>query len=183
MCSGFQGAHLATHHLHLRPIFVPVKSLLLALCLALPVAPHDFFLSILTIRHAPNTRTLDLTWRMTAHDVEHALANVADLKLASPKQHPKADSLLNAYFHEHLHLAVNGQPVDWTWVGKELESENLYCYLQVEGVDTPGTLSVSNTLLQDMFYEQQNIVHLEEEGRPVRSHTFIRGAEAHVFTW
>ncbi len=145
--------------------------------------PHDFFISILTIRHAPHTRTLDLTWRMTAHDVEHALENVADLKLASAHEHPKADSLLNAYFHEHLTLKVNDRPVDWIWVGKELESENLYCYLQVEGVDSLGTLTVSNTLLQDLFYEQQNIVHLEEEGRPVRSHTFIRGAEPHTFTW
>jgi len=40
-----------------------VKPLLLALCLSLPVAPHDFFLSILTIRHDPNSRTLDLTWQ------------------------------------------------------------------------------------------------------------------------
>ncbi len=160
-----------------------MKPLLLALCLALPVAPHDFFLSILTIRHAPSTRTLDLTWRMTAHDVEHALENVAELKLASPNEHPKADSLLNAYFHEHLHLALNGQPVDWTRVGKELESENLYCYLQVQGVDSLGALTVSNSLLQDVFLEQQNIVHLEEDGKPVRSHTFIRGAEAFTFTW
>jgi hypothetical protein len=78
---------------------------------------------------------------------------------------------------------VNGQPVDWTWVGRELESENLYCYLQVQGVDSLGSLSVSNTLLHDIFLEQQNIVHLEEEGKPVRSHTFIRGAGAFTFTW
>jgi len=160
-----------------------MRLLLIAIIASGALAPHDFFLSILTIRHAPNTRTLDLTWRMTAHDVEHALDNVAELKLASPKEHPKADSLLNAYFHEHLHLAVNGQPVDWTWVGKELESENLYCYLQVQGVDSLGTLSVSNTLLQDVFLEQQNIVHLEAVGKPVRSHTFIRGAEAFTFVW
>ena len=69
----------------------------------LPVAPHDFFISILTIQHDPNARTLDLTWQMTAHDVEHALSNVAELKLTPTKEHPKADSLLNAYFHEHLH--------------------------------------------------------------------------------
>ena len=160
-----------------------MRLLLFAIIASGALAPHDFFLSILTIRHAPHTRTLDLTWRMTAHDVEHALANVAELKLASPKEHPKADSLLNAYFHEHLHLAVNEQPVDWTWVGKELESENLYCYLQVHGVDSLASLTVSNTLLQDLFYEQQNIVHLEEDGKPVRSHTFIRGEEAFTFVW
>jgi len=160
-----------------------MKTSLLAIGLLGALVVHDFFISILTIRHATNTRTLDLTWRMTAHDIEHALANVAELKLTSAHEHPKADSILNAYFHEHLTLKVNDRPVSWTWVGKELESESLYCYLQVEGVDSLGTLTVSNSLLQDLFYEQQNIVHLEEQGKATLSHTFIRGAEAHQFTW
>jgi hypothetical protein len=159
-----------------------VKSLLLVLCLTLPVAPHDFFLSILTIRHDPNTRTLDLTWQMTAHDIEHALENVALLKLNSDKEHPKADSILNAYFQEHLVMSMNGTPLSWTWVGRELEGETLFCYLQVNDVDSLGALTVSNTLLQDLYYEQQNIVHVEELGRPTRSHTFILNTPAVTFS-
>ena len=160
-----------------------MKALLLALLLSGMVVPHDFFVSILTIRHNAEKATLDLTWQMTAHDVEHALSNVAELKLASTKEHSKADSLLNAYFHHHLYLTVNGKPVDWNWVGKELESENLYCYLQVEGVDSLGSLIVSNTLMQGLFHQQQNIVHLEEAGRPVRSHTFTLNDPPHTFSW
>jgi len=158
-----------------------MKSFLLAICISAAFAPHDFFLSILTMRYAPEAKTLDLTWRMTAHDIEHALENVAALKLNSEREHPKADSILNAYFHEHLRLTMNGKPLDWTWVGKELESENLYCYLQVEGVENLGDLIVSNTLLQDLYYEQQNIVHLEQVGRPTRSHTFIINTPAFTF--
>lgn len=157
-----------------------MRLLLIAIIASGALAPHDFFLSILTIRHAPNTRTLDLTWRLIAHDVEHALANVAELKLASPKEHPKADSLLNAYFHDHLHLALNGQPVDWIWVGRELESENLYCYLQVQGVDSLGALTVSNTLLQDVFLEQQNIVHLETPNG-IQTYTQARDQPGYTF--
>ncbi len=156
--------------------------LLLALLSFGSVAPHDFFVSILTIRHKPETRTLDLTWRITAHDLEHALESVAPLKLGSDKEHPKADILINDYFNQHLVLMQEKQ-LAWTWIGKELDGETLYCYLQVDSIDSPKDLLVQNTLLQDLFYEQQNLVHVEGEKLPTRSHTFVRGASPHTFTW
>ncbi len=166
------------------PIFARVKTLFVALTLLLvAAAPHEFYVSILTIRHHPQERTLDLTWRITAHDIEHALANVSELKMNSDHEHPKADSLLNAYFHQHLTLFQEDKQLDWIWIGKELDGETLYCYLQVEGIYTPNDLSVSCTLLQDAFTEQQNLVHVESEVLPTRSHTFILGASAHTFTW
>ncbi|HRD54468.1 MAG TPA: hypothetical protein PKY96_17650 [Flavobacteriales bacterium] len=159
-----------------------MKAVLLAIGLSSALAVHDFFVSILTIRHKPETKTLDLTWRITAHDIEHALANVAPLKLGSPKEHPQADSLLNAYFRQHLVLFQEKQ-LTWNWVGKELDGETLYCYLQVEGIASPNGLLVQNTLLQEVFAEQQNLVHVEGEKVPTRSHTFVRGSAGHTFTW
>lgn len=177
--SGFLSASVALRWAHFSN-FAPMKALLFAASLVL--VPHDFFVSILTIRHSPATQTLDLTWRMTAHDIEHALANVAPLKLGSEKENPKADSLLNRYFMEHLTLFQEKQ-LAWKWVGKELDGETLYCYLQVEGVTSPNGLVVGNTLLQDVFAEQQNLVHVEGEKLPTRSHTFILGSSAHTFIW
>jgi hypothetical protein len=166
------------------PIFVTVRSYSLLLTLVLmAAAPHEFFVSILTIRHHPQEQTLDLTWRITAHDIEYALEDVAELKLNSDHEHPKADSLLNAYFLHHLTLFQEGRQLAWKWVGKELDGETLYCYLQVEGVHSPNELVVSNTILQEVFPEQQNLVHVEGEGLPTRSHTNIRGSGDHTFTW
>ncbi|MBK6543010.1 MAG: hypothetical protein IPG10_17340 [Flavobacteriales bacterium] len=160
-----------------------MKVFLLAAGLSSALAAHDFFVSILTIRHKPETQTLDLTWRMTAHDIEHALSDRVELKLGSATEYPKADSLLNRYFLEHLTLFQEDKQMVWKWVGKELDGETLYCYLQVEGVYTPNDLMVSNTLLQDVFIEQQNLVHVEGEKMPTRSHTFIKGSSPHTFTW
>lgn len=161
----------------------PVKTWLLAVGLSVALLPHDFFISILTIRHKPETRTLDLTWRITAHDIEHALENVVALNLGATNEYPKADSVLNAYFHDHLSMSTNGAPLGWNWIGKELDGETLYCYLEVSDVDNFTDLTLSNSLLQDLFYEQQNLVHLEREGVATRSHTFILGAAAHTFSW
>lgn len=146
------------------------------------VLPHDFYSSILTIHHKAGAATLDLTWRMTAHDIEHAFSDRVELKLGSPKEHPKADSLLNDYLNKHLVLMQDAQ-LHCTWMGKELEGENLFCYLQVAGVKSAKDLMVQNTLLQEVFGDQQNIVHVEEEGRSSMSHTFIRGSAPYVFTW
>ncbi len=161
-----------------------MKALLLSAALVLTgFAPHEFFVSILTIRHTNSTSTLDLTWRITAHDIEEALSSRASLKLGSDKEHPKADSLLNRYFMEHLVLFQEDKQMAWKWVGKELDGEALYCYMQVEGVSTPNDLTVSNSLLQDVLVDQQNLVHVEGEKMSTRSHTFIRGSGPHMFSW
>lgn len=160
-----------------------MKAILLTLCLLGEPSVHDFFVSILTIRHKPETKTLDLTWRITAHDMEHAFESTAPLRLGSDKEHPKADSLLNDYFKHHLVLFQEDKQLRWQWVGKELDGETLYCYLQVADVPTPNDLVVQNTLLMDVFGDQQNMVHVEGEKMPARSHTFIRGSSPHTFTW
>ena len=150
-------------------IFIVVLTVLLV--------PHDYFISILTMRHDPVAHTIDMTWHMTAHDVEHALANVADLKLGSQHEHPKADSLLNAYFVDHLHLSKDNSELQWQWIGKELERENLFCYMQVQHMNSLVGLRISNTLLHDVFAEQQNKVIVEGigGGGPVWTYTFNLG--------
>lgn len=160
-----------------------MKVTLLAVGLVGALSAHDFFVSILTIRHSPKDRSLDLTWRMTAHDIEHALENVAHLKLGSAQEHPKADSILNAYLHEHLQILDRTGEMEWKWVGRELDGETLYCYLQIAGVGIMDSVTVSNTLLQDLYYEQQNLVHLEAQDRPTLSHTFVVSGGPHTFSW
>jgi len=76
---------------------------------------------------------------------------------------------------------VQDKQLAWKWIGKELDGETLYCYLQVDSIDTPDDLLVRNTLLQEAFVDQQNLVHLEGQGRPTRSHTFVRGSGPHLF--
>ncbi|MCB0794443.1 MAG: hypothetical protein KDB88_06870 [Flavobacteriales bacterium] len=158
-----------------------MKALLIAMSLAF--LAHDFYISILTLRHNPEASTLEVTWRMTAHDIEYALSPKAELKLGSDQEHPQADSLLDRYFSEHLVVSLGDRQLSWSWVGKELEGETLYCYLQIAEVGSVEGIEVGNTLLQEVFPEQQNLVHVEGPGLPARSHTFIRGSASHRFIW
>lgn len=157
--------------------------LLSAMLLLAPPALHDFYVSICTIRHNPETRTLDITWRMTTHDIEHTLlpeSGDRDLKLGTERELPEADSLIAGYLLRHLKLSMDGQPIEPRYLGKQVEFDDLYCYLQVEGIPTLGALTVHNTLLQDLFDEQENVVHLEAGGK-TRSHSFLINGAPYTF--
>lgn len=160
-----------------------MKTLLLALGSIGALLLHDFYVSICTIRHNPETRTLDITWRMTTHDIEHTLLSESgdrDLKLGTERELPEADSLIAGYLLRHLKLSMDGQPIEPRYLGKQVEFDDLYCYLQMEGIPTLGALTVHNTLLQDLFDEQENVVHLEAGGK-TRSHSFLINGAPYTF--
>ncbi|MCW5900753.1 MAG: hypothetical protein KIT10_15960 [Flavobacteriales bacterium] len=160
-----------------------MKTLLLAHGLVGALLLHDFYVSICTIRHNPETRTLDITWRMTTHDLEHTLlpeSGDRDLKLGTGKELPEADSLIAGYLLRHLKLNMDGRPLQAKYLGKQVEMDDLYGYLQVDDVGYLGALTVHATLLQDLFDEQENVVHLEAGGR-TRSHSFLINGSPYTF--
>ena len=162
-----------------------VKALLINcfLLFSQATAPHDFFVSICTIHHNTEARTLEVTWRMTTHDVEHALEPIAHqaLRLGTEMEAAAADSLLADYTISNLLLMQDDRPIRLRYLGKEVELETTYVYLQAEGISDPEGVNVLNTLLFDLFEEQQNIVHLESSSGTT-SHTFVRGSMPFTFT-
>ncbi len=146
------------------PIFVSMNLLILALGLFLSTPVHEFFVSICTIQHDVKEKRLQITWRMTTHDVEFALAPRAGgkkLQFGSELELPGADTLLQNYLIENLLIEIDGEPVVIEFLGRDVEMEDMYCYLEVKNVKPFKTLTVNSTLLFETFDEQENVVHLE----------------------
>ena len=155
----------------------------LLLPLLAPIAVHDYFVSICTIKHDPAEEQLQVVWRMTTHDVEHALsADVGGkaLHLGSELEIPKADSLLRDYLIRNLAIEIDGDPVKIEYLGRDVEMEDMYCYLQVTKIPHFKTITVHSMLLFDMFHEQENVVHLETSGGTL-SHSFRPNSLPHTF--
>ncbi len=126
---------------------------------------------------------MQIVWRMTTHDVEYALAPLVQgrsLALGSQLELPKADSLLADYLLGHLKIDVDASPVQVEYVGRDVEMEDLYCYLEVNDVASYRTLTVHSTLLFDMFEEQENVVHLETH-KGVLTHSFRNNSLPYTF--
>ncbi len=141
------------------------------------VALHEYYVSICQITHNTEEKSLQITLKIFADDLEEALKDVStnninkiDLEATDSTEMAFVDTLIAQYIKKHLAIQVNDLVLssnDYFFWGKELESDSdlLLCYLEVYGIpEHINTLEVQNTLLIDLFRTQSNIVHIKANG-------------------
>jgi len=140
-------------------------AVLLTLLASTVLAPstHDFHVSITTIKHNTDTDELQLTIKMTTHDVEYALEKELGgiAHFGSDKETEVARKALKAYILNRITIITDDETLALEYIGKEVEFEDMYCYLQVTGIEKYKFLEVHNALLFDHSAEQSNVVHVE----------------------
>ena len=139
----------------------------LVICVAF--APlHDFHFSRTDFRWNPETRTVQTTLRVFTDDLEDALRNHHELGsetkiwLGDTQEWAGADTSIVGWLNSNLTLSLGDTALTWTWVGKEIELDVSYLYL--ESVPIPGrgaTWHVTNRVFFHEFADQVNEVYLQ----------------------
>lgn len=150
-----------------------MRSLSLALLvLTLPVvlaasSAHKFYVSITKIEYVQQEESLQIITKIFIDDLEDVLQERYDpeLVLDSTNDDPNIDKYVQKYLLKKLKLKVNGVPVATVFLGKTYEIETLNCYLEVTGIKTLETFEVANSVLFEMFPEQQNIIHVKKDDK------------------
>jgi len=128
---------------------------------------HPFYISITEINHNAKDKTLEISCKMFAEDLEETLdknyKTEVDLSLAKDKA--ALDKFIPDYINRHFSLAVDGKPVKLNYVGYEKDKESAYCYFQINDVPMLKRLDVNNSLLYDFKEDQINIVHVVVNGK------------------
>jgi hypothetical protein len=65
---------------------------------------------------------------------------------------------------QHFRFSMDGIDAEWRWVGKEVENDLTYCYMELYRKPDFSALTLTNDLLVSQFPEQQNIVDLTMMG-------------------
>lgn len=144
---------------------------------------HDFYISICTIKHDTAMDQLQITIKLTTHDMEYALEDElggiahfgSDLELEG------AEEALKAHLLENLIIRTRTSTLDIEYLGKEVEFEDMYCYLEVNGLENYLMLEVKNSILFSLTPKQSNIIHLENT-RGRKTQTATPGAPVVRFT-
>lgn len=149
----------------MKAIFLPVLSLcLMAFVLTASAPAHEFHVSKGQIEYVASEKSLQITLHLFIDDLEEALrrSGAERVFLGTDREIARADEYLQAYLKRHFVLTVNGQPVSYSFVGKEMSTDllGMWCYLQVDGVDAPRQIKVRNDLLLDVFDDQKNILNI-----------------------
>lgn len=125
---------------------------------------HDFHVSKGLVEYSVEDRALRVSLHLFRDDLEAALrlAGAGELWLCTPREAPQAEAQLTRYLRDHFRLRSGAEAINLILLGKELSDDGqaVWCYLQAGDLDRPGSLTVTNTLLMELFDDQRNILTL-----------------------
>ncbi len=129
---------------------------------------HKFYVSISEVNHNTETAALEISMKIFTDDLEAALeADTAEkLWIGDPDREVAAtDSLLAVYFDKKLIINVNEAERKVVFLGKELEADVTWCYLEIQDVPAVKSVSIDNRILMELFDDQKNLVHIYANGK------------------
>jgi hypothetical protein len=130
-------------------------------------AYHPFYVAVTEINHNVAAKTLEISCKLFADDLEQALEKNyhTTLDISSAKEKATFDKLISDYVHQHLGIAVDGKPVPLNYIGYEKEKESAFCYFEVPNVPAMKRVDLTNSLLHDFNSDQINIIHFIFHGK------------------
>jgi hypothetical protein len=122
---------------------------------------HKFYVSVTQIDYLPSKKRIEITNRIFIDDLEKALQKKYNKKLwlTSSKEIPEAEELIKNYLNEKMQISVNNKVQKLEFLAREVEGDVLILYSKIVISKKISTFEVSNSILIEVFEEQQNIVH------------------------
>lgn len=136
---------------------------------------HKFYLSKTIIEFNARSQQFEITCKMFTDDLEHTLTQSSGkpVKLVAGDESADADALIEGYMKQHFKCSIDGVPMEWRWVGKEVENDLTFCYLELYRKPDFTTFTLTNDMLMAFFPDQQNIVDLSIMGN-TQTLVFVR---------
>jgi hypothetical protein len=122
---------------------------------------HKYYVAVFQMDHKPEKKTIQITGRIFIDDLEKTLntKHGKTFYLATEKELPETTNTLKQYLLDKITVKVNGKAAPVTFLAKEVDDDILVCYLTVSAPKKVTSIEVRNTVLQEMFREQQNMIN------------------------
>ncbi|NKI30322.1 DUF6702 family protein [Croceivirga thetidis] len=147
-----------------------MKKFLLALTLILMSfsTMHKFYVSVTNVNYSEKNDSFEITTRVFIDDLESVLKERYDIKAAldTSSESDMADFYIEKYLRAKLVVEIDGEPLNYTYLGKKYDADLVLFYLEVEnvGLSNLKSLAIYNEILTDLYDEQKNIVHIKWKG-------------------
>lgn len=130
-------------------------------------AVHPFYISVCQVDHNPDAAALEMSFRIFMDDLELALETMGTerLHLGTERETEKADLYIGRYLARHVVIEINGRRASPAFLGKEVDPDAIWCYMEVENIPELESMTMTNTLLLETYEDQVNLVHVNANGQ------------------
>jgi hypothetical protein len=128
---------------------------------------HPFYVSLCKVDYNAVDQSFEISVKIFADDLLAALSEKGfdDLYLGEEKENPKTGEHIFNYLKENLFIKTDDKPCTFTFIGKEMDDDAVWCYLEARGVSPFNTIEITNRILTEIFETQNNIVQVNKNGR------------------
>jgi hypothetical protein len=153
-----------------------MKSVFLFFLITLSLSPqasapdsHKFYLSNTTIEFNAQTAAIEITSKIFTDDLEHAIEAQSYRHHSLYPQTPEVFELVKKYIGERLSIQVGGRNVVLNFLGYSVDNDMTTLFIEGNYYD-PNLVIVNNTILYDIYTDQQNITEVRWNGQSKREY-------------
>lgn len=150
----------------MRLLFI-VAAVLVAFPNSLPAGSHPVYVSVTDIVFNEREKTIEVTCRVFTRDYEQALKKSygGKVDLLAKAGRARMDSLAAAYMLSRLGLSINGEKTSLLYIGYEQDEDAILNYMEIAGVEAVKSVSVTNSVLYELWEKQQSVIHVTAGGK------------------
>lgn len=152
---------------------------------SLSLQAHPFYVSICDINYNTQNQSLEISIRLFTTDIEKTMDDwgAEKLYLGEQNESPKADSVLAAYLPTVLEIKTDEKATPpFQYLGKEVEGEMCWIYIEVPNIPAFEQASVSNRILFQSFPTQTNLIHFNNKGE-IKNLLLTKNSPSGVLRW
>ena len=123
---------------------------------------HPFHASVTELMYNSSTGNWEMSLKVFTNDFENTLNRnyqTGVLNLGTDKESNKASDWIQQYIQKHIKIMYNNAPLEMDIIGREGDLDALYIYVEFKANSQKGTYTFYNTVLFELFDNQENIVH------------------------
>ncbi len=127
---------------------------------------HPFYVSLCQVDYDQETQALQISVKIFANDllVSLGIEGENDINLGEENENPETDKFIYQYLQKHLSFEVNQKAANYSYIGKEMDKDVVWSYLEIENVKSLENIAVQCDLLVDEFDGQSNIIQVNKKG-------------------
>ena len=127
---------------------------------------HKYYLSLTQIEYNEKSKALQITMNVFIDDFELTMNNTFDkqFNLSTKEELTDSETYFNDYLKEHFKVKLEGQSVNFNYIGRKYEGDVVFFYLEFEDVTDVKSIEIENTVLFKYFEDQKNLIKLKIKG-------------------
>ncbi len=146
---------------------------------------HPFHVSVCDVSYDSDDKHLKISVRLFLDDLENAIRlykNEEKLVITNPEDSAFSHQSINEYLQRNLIFSIDGKKYIPNYLGGETDMDVMWCYLEVKNLDPFSKIELTNTILTELFDDQENLVTIEKDEK-ARSIRFTNRNMIDTFSW